>query len=69
MPAPGRGLPVPQAEVHAYRAEGEVRAERDARRSEYLDRVLRVLQNDVDEVRLQENPSSPEETFEIVRDG
>jgi hypothetical protein len=58
----------PQAEVHAYRAEGEVKAERDARRAEYLDRVMRVLQNDIDEMRLQDNPVSVEETFEIVRD-
>jgi hypothetical protein len=58
----------PQSEVQGYRAEGQVKEERDARRSEYLDRVMRTLQNDVDEMRLRENPASPEETFKIVRD-
>lgn len=58
----------PQSEVQGYRAEGQVREERDARRKEYLDRVMRVLQNEVDEMRLKGSVLSPEETIRIVRD-
>lgn len=58
----------PQSEVDRYKPEDPVREARDARRGEYLDRVMRVLQNEVDEMRLGEGTASPEDTFRIVRD-
>ncbi|MEQ8166263.1 MAG: hypothetical protein RLN77_09140 [Rhodospirillales bacterium] len=51
--AAGKGL-FTSADVDAYEPGAEVEAERDAARAAFLDRVLRILQEELDDVRYRE---------------